>query len=80
MKEELSSGGILIIANEKMEREEGYIIDLGSAVFYDTEGEDLKPGDRVAFPKYAGKLLENVGAEEIRVMRDIDILCKIDEV
>lgn len=80
--EEKTKGGIIIPGStqEQMAKEEGTIIAIGKACFYDTEPEDLKIGDKVAFAKYAGKTLsEESDGTQIRTMRDIDILCVIEE-
>lgn len=81
--EEISKGGIVLTTErdkESMAREEGTVLAIGKACFYDTEPEDLKVGDKVAFARYAGKTLgKDENGFEIRTMRDIDILCIIEE-
>ncbi len=78
-----TESGIIITLQgqqESMAKEEGVVISIGKSCFMDGEPEDLKPGDRVAFAKYAGKLLKrNTDGTEIRTLRDIDILCIIEE-
>ena len=81
--EQVSKGGIIMslaAQEESLAREEGEVLALGKACFYDTEPEDIKVGDRIAFAKYAGKVLETRSdGKQVRTMRDIDILCIIEE-
>lgn len=79
----VSAGGILLAHGEldKDAREEGVIVSMGSKVFFDTDGieEELKIGDRVLFSRYAGKRCNpNDPIRELRVMKDIDICCKVE--
>jgi len=78
LNEEVSAGGIVVV-HKDMEKEEGILLAIGKACFYDTDGEDLKVGDKVAFARYAGKVLDEEGMNQIRTMRDIDLLCKIED-
>lgn len=79
-----SDGGIILEASEREKdaREFGTVLALGSRVFFDTDGiqEELKIGDKVLFSRYAGKTCEKVNGIEIRVMKDIDICCIIEEI
>lgn len=85
-KEKISAGGIVMETSEREQdaREEGVIVAIGDRAFFDTDqiGEVLSVGDRVLFSRYAGKTCEfEPGTRvELRVMKDIDILCKIEEV
>lgn len=81
--EEKTEGGILLIddykGKEAMAKEEGEILSFGEDMFPDSDPKNkpnVKVGDIVAFARYGGKSLgkDEVG-NEIRVMRDIDILC-----
>jgi co-chaperonin GroES (HSP10) len=79
-----SAGGIIVAsatARETMAREEGVVLSIGSRAFYDTHGisEELKEGDTVAFARYAGNQLEQHQDHEIRVLKDKDIICIIEE-
>lgn len=81
-QEQRSAGGLILapkVENEDMKREEGFVRGIGKSCFYDTEQEDLKIGDRVAFAKYSGKILDTLpDGNQLRVLRDIDILCIIE--
>ena len=81
--EEKTAGGIIYVvegSREAMAREEGVVLSLGKSVFYDTDGEDLKAGDLIAFARYAGKsLVKYEDGHELRAIRDIDVLCVIEE-
>lgn len=82
--EKVSAGGIILGDNEteRDSREEGIVLALGSTVYYDTPEvkDEVKVGDRVMFSKYAGK---TCGKDEdgfpIVAMRDIDIICVVEE-
>ena len=78
LTEETTASGLVLVSKE-MEKEEGEVLSVGKACFYDTDGEDLQPGDKVVFPRYSGKVLERSHGVEIRTMRDIDLLCKVEE-
>lgn len=70
-------------AAESMAREEGIILAMGEDMFPDSlesNKPDIKIGDKVAFARYGGKQLStDKDGNEIRVMRDIDILAKVIE-
>ena len=78
----MSSGGIALLETsqerEDMAKEEGIILAVGQDIFGDTpesRRDILKPGMYVAFARYGGKALgKDEENNELRVMRDIDIL------
>lgn len=82
--EEKSSGGIIIntqvsAEKENMAREEGIILHFGPDFFLDSKNKDfrsqVREGDKVVFARYGGKSLgKDKDGNELRVMRDIDIL------
>lgn len=81
--EEKSSGGIILTHDiqekDQMAREEGIVIAIGNMCGTD-EGVEYKEGDLVAFARYGGKHLGyDELKNEIRVMREVDILVVIEE-
>jgi chaperonin GroES len=81
--EEKSEGGIILAPavkeKEQMAREEGIVLAVG-AMCGSEEGVEYKEGDLVAFARYGGKHLGyDENKNEIRVMREIDILVVIEE-
>ncbi len=70
-------------AAESMAREEGVIIAVGEDMFPDSlDGNkpDVKVGDKVAFARYGGKQLSvDKDGNEIRALRDIDLIAVIEE-
>lgn len=82
--EEKSKGGIIIAhegSEEAMKKEVGVVLAIGKSCFYDTHPEDLQVGDKVAFARYAGKQLGiDEQGFEVRTMRDIDVLCVIEDI
>lgn len=82
MEEVKSAGGIILdVAEREIDaRQEGIILDIGPKCFFDTDGAgELKVGDKVLFSRYAGKTCSRLNGSEVRVMRDIDIMCVIEE-
>ncbi len=81
--EEKSKGGLIIAAEGSLEsqaRDSGIVLAIGKSCFSDGEPEDLVVGNKVSFPRYAGKILERLqGGKTIQAIRDIDILCIIEE-
>ena len=83
--DEVTSGGIILpgIEKESMAREEGEVLAMGDTIFgeaYDDFRKVVKVGDTIAFPRYGGKSLgKDDEGNDIRVMRDVDILCVIRE-
>lgn len=81
--ERKSEGGIILTEEtaekEQMAREEGNILAVGEMCGTD-QGVEYKVGDLVAFARYGGKHLgHDEEKNEIRVMREIDILVVIEE-
>lgn len=81
--EEKSEGGIILAGTtrekEQMAREEGIVLAVGAMCGSD-EGVEYKIGDLVAFARYGGKHLGyDEEKNEIRVMREIDILVVMEE-
>jgi co-chaperonin GroES (HSP10) len=85
IKEKKTAGGIIMLdtSKEHMAKEEGIIIALGEDMFPDalsTNRPDVKLGDVVAFARYGGKHMDTDDqGNEIRALRDIDIICVIEE-
>jgi chaperonin GroES len=73
---EKTSGGIFIPEEAKEVPTEGTIISIGNKV--NDEGENLKPGDRVMYMKYAGLPIK-IGGESLRMIMCNDILAVIEE-
>jgi len=74
-----TSGGI-ILPQYDMSRAEGIIEDIGPNAFDDFG--DVKPqkGDKIVFARYAGKELGTYAdGKDRRIMRDLDVLCIVDE-
>ena len=72
-----SQGGIIldVTVREQMAKSEGKVLSLGKDAFCDSE-DNVKVGDIVLFPRYAGKEIEGFhnGKPEIRAVNDIDII------
>lgn len=90
--EEVSAGGIVLAKPgqqaklELMATERGTVIAVGPTCWhnYDKDSPDwkpwCKPGDRVVFAKYAGKLIKNPDTEEeFFIMNDEDIQVVLEE-
>ncbi len=85
--EEFSKGGILLtedtLQKEQMAMEEAIIISLGCPDFFEQNPESvdfLKVGDRICMARYGGKTVgKDVDGSEIRVIKDVDVLCVIEE-
>lgn len=81
--EEYSGGGILLTnvlaEKEQMAREEGIVIAKAAMAGFDG-ADDFQVGNLVAFARFGGKHLGyDDDKNEIRIMKDIDILCVIEE-
>lgn len=84
---ELTKGSIILVSDtmnkENLAREEGKVLSMGASIFgeaYDDFRKVVKVGDTIAFPRYGGKHLgKDEDGNEIRVIRDVDILCVIEE-
>lgn len=81
--EEVSKGGIILSVDTKREQaaaEKGTVISIGPTAFKDYGGDEntLKPGDRVAYAKYAGKTIKEEDIEYI-LLNDEDITAIIKD-
>lgn len=81
--EEKSEGGILLLDSnrekEGMAREEGIIQRIGVECFTE-EKDEIKVGDVCAFARYGGKSLgKDEDGNEIRVIKDVDVLAIREE-
>ena len=78
-EEETSKGGIIIPDSAKEKPIEGDVIAVGNGKITDS-GEvralEVKAGDRVLFGKYSGTEIK-VDGEEIKILRESDILAKV---
>ena len=79
--EELSKGGLVLPDTAKERPQEGEIIAAGPGRLTD-EGKrlplELKVGDKVLFAKYAGTEVTGDDDEELLVLRESDILAKVN--
>ncbi|WP_297388249.1 co-chaperone GroES [Acidiferrobacter sp.] len=79
-EERKSAGGIVIPDTAKEKPIQGEIVAVGKGKILES-GEvrplDVKVGDKVLFGKYAGTEVK-VGAEELLVMREEDVVAIID--
>lgn len=82
-KEQVSAGGIIVgtLDIDKQFKMEGVITSIGRAAFSDSGEEDLKVGDTVIMARGSGILLESYDTgKDLKVVRDIDLCCKVEEV
>lgn len=75
--EEISKGGIVLVQNNKREKEAqitGVIVAIGPNAWKAYDGGEpwAAVGDRVYFAKYGGELIKD-GDEELRILNDEDI-------
>jgi co-chaperonin GroES (HSP10) len=85
--ETTTKSGVILAVDEKAERNAqtvGEIISLGEDSFVayrpKTEFWGLKAGDRIHFPKYAGKWLrDSKTGEEILAINDEDVIAKEED-
>jgi chaperonin GroES len=79
-EETKSPGGIVIPDTAKEKPIQGEVVAVGKGKILES-GEvrplDVKPGDRVLFGKYSGTEVK-IGAEELLVMREEDIMGVIE--
>jgi co-chaperonin GroES (HSP10) len=89
--EEVSQGGIVLAVDKKREEaaaQKGTVVEVGPMAWkstlygYGLEGWEpwVKPGDRIFFARYAGKLIRdmNNGVETVFfVINDDDVQCQI---
>lgn len=85
--EAFSKGGILlpeeVQKQEQLAMEEAEILSLGCPDFFEQNTNSvnfLKPGDIIAIARYGGKSVGNDDkGNDIRVIKDVDVLCVIEE-
>ncbi len=79
--EELSKGGLVLPDTAKERPQEGEIIAAGPGRLTD-DGKrlpmELKVGDKVLYAKYAGTEVTDDDDEELLVLRESDILAKVN--
>ena len=79
--EEKTAGGILLPDTAKEKPQKGKVIAVGDGK-YDEDGEkriplDVAEGDEVLYSKYGGTEIK-VDGEELLVLRESDVLAKIE--
>ena len=79
--EELSKGGLVLPDTAKERPQEGEIIAAGPGRLTD-DGKrlpmELKVGDKVLYAKYAGTEVTDDDDEELLVLRESDVLAKVN--
>ena len=77
--EEKTSGGILLPDTAKEKPQRGRVLSVGPGA-RDEDGEhiamDVEEGDEVIFSKYGGTEIK-VGADEVLILRESDVLAKV---
>jgi chaperonin GroES len=82
-----TAGGI-ILANAHVEREEhatdkGVLVAVGVNAWSEASRANgfvaPQPGQRVAFAKYGGRLIEGADGEKYRIMNDEDVIAKLED-
>jgi chaperonin GroES len=78
--EEKTVGGILLPDNAKEKQQKGSVVAVGPGKLLDS-GErgtlSVKVGDTILFGKYAGNDVK-VNGQELKIMRESDILAKVE--
>jgi len=78
--EEKTVGGILLPDNAKEKQQKGSVLAVGPGKLLDS-GErgtlSVKVGDTILFGKYAGNDVK-VNGQELKIMRESDILAKVE--
>lgn len=77
--EEKTAGGIVLPDTAKEKPQRGRVLAVGPGKLLDSGSRaeiDLKEGDEVLFGKYSGTDVK-VDGEEIKILRETDILAKI---
>ncbi len=75
-QEETTSGGIIIPDTAQEKPQEGKVVAVGKGKVQDDgtlQKLDVKKGDRILFPKYAGSEVELDGEEHL-ILREDDVL------
>lgn len=64
-------------SREQASVDRGYVVQVGESAFKDFRTEPwVKPGDYVAFARFAGKIIKDpFGDEEFVVINDEDLIC-----
>ncbi len=78
--EEKTAGGIVLPDTAQEKPQEGKVLAVGPGKLLDSgkrEGLDVKVGDTVLFGKYGGTEVK-VAGEEVTILRESDILAKVD--
>ena len=80
--QEKTEGGIYLAPtardSEQRGATKGTIVDIGPAAQLEMNGEQLKPGDKVAYVRYAGYAIEDPERDvDLIVMNDEDIVARI---
>jgi chaperonin GroES len=78
--EEKTSGGIVLPDKAKEKQQRGEVVAVGPGALLDNgeRGElSVKVGDVVLFGKYAGTEVK-IDGQELKIMRESDILAKIE--
>ena len=79
--EETTSGGIVLPDAAKEKPQQGKVVALGPGTLLDSgkRGEmAVKKGDTVLFAKYGGTDV-TIDGKELKIMRESDILAKVEE-
>ncbi len=81
-EEETTASGIVLPDTAKEKPQRGEVIAVGDGR-YDEDGEkriplDVQAGDKVLYSKYGGTEIK-VEGEDLLVLRESDVLAKIDE-
>lgn len=65
----------------RMERnavDRGTVVQVGPTAFIDYHGVDVvKPGDYIAYAKYAGKTVKDFDGTDYLIINDEDVVCKL---
>ena len=81
--EETTKSGIILHSEmtrkEQLAENRGTVVEVGSTAYDDQEVAWCTAGDRVLFAKYAGLLYEGKDGLEYRIINDLDIVAKVDE-
>jgi len=78
--EETTVGGIVLPDNAKEKQQKGEVVAAGPGKLLDSGSRaelSVKVGDTVLFGKYAGNDVK-VNGEELKIMRESDILAKVE--
>ena len=79
--QEKTEGGIYLAPTTRDDEQrgstKGIIVEIGPAAQLEFNGKQLKPGDRVAYVRYAGFSIEG-SDRDLVVMNDSDIVARIN--